>query len=366
MNIVILDPQTTHTDFIAQSLAKYHTVFTEIENINVKTDLVIPLLHNYQMRLKFRAWINKLKIPCLMPSLENSYLEWSKIKSKQLLLELGIPTPSYKIYTTEDLLVNFYNIPRPFVLKYEQDFRFGLQTIIITDENYKEEYEKLIANGLERIEIMKYKGPFVNLFIVEEYINGEEEISYHALCNEHQWSYLGSARDYKRRYENDIGYNTDGMGSYSIGNNYPIIDQYANSIIQHLKSQGNPYMGFFYLGIIISNGVPFVLEINTRPGCPEIQSILPTIDNELGDLFLSVATNKPFDIKFNDKKAVTVLVQGKLKNKPIDLICGCSKTRDEFTLTAIDTTITNASDKIYNYLKLLDNCEYRKDIGYLK
>ena len=92
------------------------------------------------------------------------------------------------------------------LLKYANIWRAGLQTVVVTNDNFQEEY----ADLLKTIE----SNPGTE-FVVEEFIKSTAEYSYHAWCNSTGWKYIGSARDYKKRYENDIGHNTAGMGSYS-------------------------------------------------------------------------------------------------------------------------------------------------------
>jgi len=396
-NIIIIGNITSSGNFLAQVLMQdarvekiYHVCADEslISNDKYITignsrddllsclklpniDLIIVIGIFPALWVKFQEEIRLSGIPYIMPTLENSMLEWSKITSKKLLNKLDIPTPTYKVFTTDELLKSFNSIPRPFVLKYEQDIRGGEQTIIIDDNNYNEQYEILTKNGTTRLPHLKnLLGEFCGKFIVEEFIKSSSEISYHAVCNQDSWSYIGSARDYKKKYNNDIGNNTDGVGSYSITSNFPLIDSYVDKIVKYLKSINTPYIGILYLGIIInSDGVPMVLEINTRPGSPEIQSIIPVLDTNLLDLLFDITTNKKLKrIKFLNKQAVSVLVKGNVIFNSIPKNLIISKGDNGYLITAVADTITNASDIVYNFLKTcnLKNCEYRTDIGYLK
>ena len=148
----------------------------------VDVDLVIPMTHYYQFYEELRDIVNIKNIPTLMPSRANGMLEWSKIETKSLLNKLGIPTPNYQIFDKEKLLKNFFDISRPFVLKYEQDYRAGLQTSIINDENCKKYYEYLISPESQQYSQSKPQTDNQQ-FIVEEFLKGDCELSYHALCN---------------------------------------------------------------------------------------------------------------------------------------------------------------------------------------
>ena len=356
----------------------------------VELDLIIPVVHHYQLLHKFRAKIKEKNIPTLMPSATNAMLEWSKITGKKLLKQLGIPTPNYQIMKKDILLAEFFNIPRPFVLKYEQDYRYGLQTIIINDDNYKEQYKCIFSSAGTKRNTADIHGEFVDLhFIVEEFIEGTEEISYHALCNERGWRYIGSARDYKKRYEGDLGPNTSGMGSYSPVNNVdPRISEYVDKILNHLRDTDNSYIGFLYLGIIMVNDVPYVLEINTRAGDPEIQPIIRTIKNNLADLFFAAATNEIIpEIEFTNRAAVSIRLVNEVYDVSIHHKTTSFKSPDLWPLpgniqltipnnrrlvncilTAEGDTIKQASGALYKFLenKPMYKFTYRKDIGYLK
>jgi phosphoribosylamine--glycine ligase len=181
------------------------------------------------------------------------------------------------------------------------------------------------------------------------------------------------------------------MGSYSTVSEFdPAIHLYAERLYAFLKKKGINYIGFLYLGILIDkNGVPLVLEINTRPGEPEIQTILSIIDNDIANLFYATATNQPLEkILFNKKSAVSV----RIVNKEIDNgNKNKSKKTDVFQFPAMSTSdikinlsqyqggihsvlttsadsINDASDKIYKYIESIDikNYTYRSDIGYFK
>jgi phosphoribosylamine--glycine ligase len=222
-------------------------------------------------------------IPILSPDYNLGMLEASKLVGKDLLNKVGIPTPKFETVNREELTNRFKTIPRPFVLKYEDDRRVGLQTIVITDENYEEEYNAFMSAKQSGFMGRTYQDFLDQKFMIEEYLPGKAEYSWHALCNTTGWKFLGAARDYKKRYEGDKGHNTAGMGAYS-----PVYDlddrvgEYCDKIVKHLIEQGTPYVGIIYLGIMTGpDGTPHILEINTRPGSPEGETILETVDNNL-------------------------------------------------------------------------------------
>jgi phosphoribosylamine--glycine ligase len=355
-------------------------------------DLIIPTQLSLQLWPAYQEKLKQSGIPYLTPSAKLSNLEFSKIIGKKLLIDAGVPTADYRVYTKEELFKNFLTIPRPFVLKYDGDTRYGRQTIIVTDRNYQEEYEALLEFGGTRT--LHLHGPFVDQkFIVEEFVEGLREYSYHALVNEVSWTYIGSARDYKKYLNGDAGNNTGGMGSYSTNNIDAIVHSYVDRIIKEIKKEGDCYIGFLYLGILVKkDGTPIVLEINTRPGDPEIQTIFPVIKDDVLNLLYNTATNQHLStVEFTDKSAVSVKLVNKnfydlpnIKHKFTDAIkvprlshcpdnITISYEAGEYlscyaTLTSVADSVESASDTIYNYLKSADIGEYtyRTDIGYLK
>jgi phosphoribosylamine--glycine ligase len=164
----------------------------------------------------------------------------------------------------------------------------------------------------------------------------------------------------------------------------PVVHTYAEKIYNHLKLNGQEWTGFMYLGVMEDkNGVPYVLEINTRLGNPELQVILPLIKNNLKDIFYSAATNKTIEpIQFKNKSAVAVRIINKSYHlastnstdpdlpEEAGLYINYPVSRHTFnaSIVAVDDTVVGASDKIYKYLegKDMHDFTYRTDIGYLK
>lgn len=347
-------------------------------------DLVIPMTNPYQLWSEFRRSVTA---PALLPVNGIGLLEWSKIEGKKVLRSLGIPTAGYRELSLDKVIAQFFDFKRPFVMKFDRDWRAGLQTVIVTDENISEEYNKL-TDAASSTRFLECFGDFVDQkFIIEDYIEGTAELSYHALSNAESWTYLGSARDYKKRYENDQGHNTAGMGSYRIVEDVDArIHDYADRIFKYCQERGKPYIGVLYLGIMINkNGDPVVLEINTRPGDPEITAILPGIENNLADLLYDAATNKPLSpLEFNNKSVVSLrivhndyslnshdnFVEPQLGELPDDMCIGYNECRGllHSVITANGSTNEEAADKIYSFLKNKDmgDFTFRTDIGYLK
>lgn len=389
-------------NFALQSTGRYIPLILTNDQLlefldSTELDFIVLTTVNFLYSELIQNKIKEKNIPSASPSLSLALLEWSKTTGKELLTKLNIPTARSRTVPKSKLFEIFFNIPRPWVLKFERDWRAGLQTVIITDENVNTEFENLQSFGQNRC--MHSFGEFANQhFVIEQFITGKREYSYHILSNGDSWKYLGSARDYKKFSDGDHGSNTAGMGCYSPVNINPLVHEFADRILTHLKSVGTPYKGVLYLGIMEDHdGNPYVLEINVRPGDPEFQAIIMTFDKtqSLARLLYQAATGmKLDDIKQTDQHGVSLRIVNSDYHNIVNMMAvkewskienhynphlwpelpdiHISFNKDRKLLNSIITTSAEtrvaASDKIYKFLKDVEmyNFTYRKDIGYLE
>jgi phosphoribosylamine--glycine ligase len=329
--------------------------------------------------------LQELNLPYFFVSPEMTALENNKTLTKQMLNFLKIPTGTGKEVTGKELFETFKTIPRPFVIKMNFIYHFGKQTILVDDNNWEEVYHDLFSIRLDDL------GKITNIrldakIMLEEVVKIKKEYSYHMLVNDTNWQYLGSARDYKKIEDSDRGFNSVSMGAYNTDDVDPIVHQYADQIYNFLKSKGYKYTGFMFLGIAVDEqNIPHILEINTRAGDPEIQVILGSVKNNLGELFYAASANKEIPIvEHNNKKVVTVRLVNtiydwtkpasflpKLKEPTKDIICGIEGNEryiKHSVFTTSDETHELAAKKIYDYLdkQFVGQYRYRRDIGILK
>ena len=134
-----------------------------------------------------------------------------------------------------------------------------------------------------------------------------EEASYFLIVDKNNYKYFGSAQDHKRVGENDTGPNTGGMGAYSPA---PIINKSLEKILKRivkptliaLNKKGKHYKGFLYVGLMIKNNDPYLIEYNVRMGDPECQVIMPRLKTDLVKIICSAITNKLKNEKLNGEK----------------------------------------------------------------
>lgn len=332
------------------------------------------------------ARLKELGIPYFFVTPEMTALENNKTLAKKMLEHLGIPTGNGKEITGEELFKTFNSIPRPFVIKLNFIYQYGKQTMIVTDDTCEEIYYDLFSvrlNELPRPTNIRLDASV----LIEDVIKIKREYSYHILANETNWEYLGSARDYKRIEDGDRGFNSVSMGAYNVDDIDPVVHQYAEKIYNFLKNRGTPYKGIMFLGIAVDeNNIPHVLEINTRAGDPELQAILGSVTNDLGDLFFTASNGNTIPkVTHNNNKTVTVRLTNrvynwtkpasflpKLESPPADILIGIEGTNKFFIKHSVFTTSGNthqeAADCIYAYLdkQFVGQYRYRRDIGILK
>ena len=137
--------------------------------------------------------------------------------------------------------------------------------------------KKQVLNVSE--EIFKGKFKSSNKLVIEEFLVGEEA-SYFLIVDKNSFKFFGTAQDHKRVGEKDIGPNTGGMGAYSpapiINKNLEkkIINKIVKPTLKALRKENHPYTGFLYVGLMIKNNEPYLIEYNVRMGDPECQVIL--------------------------------------------------------------------------------------------
>jgi phosphoribosylamine--glycine ligase len=344
------------------------------------------------------AELKARNIPYLFVSSAVAEIERDKSITKQMLNKLGIPTPKFQKADGAYLYENFKTIPRPFVVKLNSVYQHGKQTIVVKDENHREVFEDLFSlytTGDPKITNIDKK----TSLLIEEYIELKQEYSYHALFNKSNWQYLGTARDYKKLNDGDTGPNTVSLGCYSVLNVDSRIHEYAEKIYNFLKiylgnQQLDHYRGFIFLGIGINqDGVPMILEINTRGGDPELPAILGTVENNISDLLYTTSADLPIpQVKHNGKETVSIRVINrvydwttpasflpKFENIPNDILAGFdggpidhsgqeSKLIKHSIFTTTRGSREEAATRIYNYLDTqhIGQYTYRRDIGFLK
>ena len=220
-------------------------------------------------------------LPIFGPSKNAAKLESSKIWAKEFMKRNSIPTADFEIFDDAQKAKDFVkSYEKPVVIKAD-GLAAGKGVIVCKNKDEAND-------AIDTILTKKSFGDAGSKIIIEERIDGVEA-SYIALCEGKIGIPMATSQDHKRVFDNDEGPNTGGMGAYSPT---PIIDEKLGTEIQEkiidktihaMRDEGFEFKGFLYAGIMIKDGIPYVLEYNVRMGDPECQPILMRLDSDLYD-----------------------------------------------------------------------------------
>ena len=259
-------------------------------------------------------FLQKNKIKVFGPNQMAAQLEGSKIFTKNLCKKYKIPTAEFGIFTDKETAFSFTeNANYPLVIKAD-GLASGKGVYICKNKNEAKE-------GINEIFEGKF-GSARNL-LIEEFLVGEE-MSYFIISDGKTIKNFGTAQDHKRVLEGDLGKNTGGMGAYSPSRliNNELEQKILNKIIMPtIKALGDldtTYVGFLYVGLMIKNNDPYLIEYNVRMGDPECQVIMPRLKTDLVKILNASLENKldTIKIKWSKNKCMgTVLCSRGYPNK---------------------------------------------------
>lgn len=254
------------------------------------------------------------------PSKHAAQLEGSKIFAKDFMIRAGVPTGRHavvqSVHDVEQALKNHTFFSPPYVLK--ADGLAGGKGVFICDDR---------ATLLEKAKLLFEEGILGEAgksALLEERLDGYE-MSVLVLTNGQQFKTLPVAQDHKRLKDGQQGPNTGGMGTTAP---FPVPSQLMDEItrdviapsIAQLEKENFLFRGVLFIGLMIVNHKPYVLEYNVRFGDPETQSVLPLIEmTHPVELFQKIAIGEipNFQIKANKHTCCVVIAAENYPEKPI-------------------------------------------------
>ena len=213
------------------------------------------------------------------PLKSGAMLEGSKVFSKKMMEQAGVPTARARTFDNPKNAVEYIKTLEPPIVVKADGLAAGKGVLICNSQDEA-------IKGVEKCMIQKIFGESGQQILIEEYLSGEEA-SIIGLVDGKNVVLLSASQDHKRLYNNDTGPNTGGMGAYSPT---PFVDEKLMDtvreeifmrILAQLKREHITYRGALYAGIMLTPAGPKVLEFNCRFGDPETQALLPRITSDL-------------------------------------------------------------------------------------
>jgi phosphoribosylamine--glycine ligase len=332
-------------------------------------------------------------IPTFGPGAAAARLEGSKVFAKEFMRRHGVPTAAFEIFDDADVAERYVRAAgRPLVVK--ADGLAAGKGVVVASET---------GEAVEAIDAMMRRLVFGDAgarVVVEERLGGEE-VSLHVLTDGTDFVVLGAAQDHKRIGEGDTGPNTGGMGAYSP---VPVYDdavaartlaEVVEPTIRGLRADGLAYRGVLFIGLMIEQGAPRVLEYNVRFGDPECAVLLARLSGDVLPLLEGTARGAlpPGGALAQQGAALTVVMAAHgypgtpRTGDPIDGLDRAAAVPDVAVLhagtreqggrlvtasgrvlavTARGRDIDDAADKAYRAVGAIafDGAQFRRDIGW--
>lgn len=324
------------------------------------------------------------------PRKNAAILEGSKVFSKNLMKKYGIPSADFASFSDIDEAKAFVRERgAPIVIKVD-GLAAGKGVVVAMDE-------ETACNALENMLVDKAFGSAGLEVLVEECLEGEE-VSVFALCDGETVVPLVAAQDHKRIFDGDLGPNTGGMGAYTSPVFYTaeihqqVMEEILQPIVKAMASEGRPYKGVLFLGLMLTAKGPRVLEFNVRWGDPEAQVVLPmlatdflamteaAVDGNLNNIPIAfepgscvcvVLASGGYPAEYETGQVITGL-----DNVSPDTMIFHGGTRRVGSMVVTNggrvisvvckgETIAQAIEKVYREIRHIDfaGAHYRKDIG---
>ena len=336
--------------------------------------------------------LQRLKLRVFGPTQAAARLESSKAFAKAFMQRHGIPTAEHALCTSlDEVREELSRFTMPVVVK-ASGLAAGKGVVIC---NSRLEAERTAAEMFSGTLL----GAAETEVVLEEFLTGEE-VSFFALCDGRRAIPIAAAQDHKRVGEGDTGPNTGGMGAYSTDGlvtpamRHWIMHNIAQKTVDGMASEGTPFQGILFIGLMMTPRGPMVLEFNTRWGDPETEAIVLRLENDILDLFNASidGTADSLTIRLKPGASATVIAAsggypGKYASGKV--ITGADESKADgvvifhagtaikdgrlvtaggrvLAVSAAAPDLKEALDRIYARMKNIsfEDMQYRRDIGW--
>ena len=285
-------------------------------------------------------------MPVFGPTAAGAMLESSKSFAKTVMAEAGVPTAASMTFTSTPDAYDYLALSSPpYVVK--ADGLAAGKGVLVTDS--LERANRWVDDCLDG----RFGGEGAAV-VIEEFLDGDE-LSVFFVCADGKALPFEPARDYKRLADGDAGPNTGGMGSYSPVDGLPTDlvewtrENVAEPTLAELATRGIDYVGFLYVGLMLTDQGPQVVEYNCRLGDPETQALVPRLESDLLSVLYKASTVGLTGAILDWNGLATVNVVLASKGYPDDPVTGYvirgldSVDQDEVIVFHAGTRLTNGT-----------------------
>lgn len=243
------------------------------------------------------------------PTKQAAMLEGSKAYMKNILKKYNIPTAAFIETSNKDEAYIFIDSIKTIPIVVKADGLCAGKGVIIAQS--KDEAKQAVSDMLSGASF----GQAGTKVVVEEFLDGYE-LSVFAICDGKNYKVLPAAQDHKRVGDNDTGPNTGGMGAYAPT---PLVnesiykkieDRIIKPTLKGMQEEKAPFEGVLFIGVMVVNNEPIVLEYNVRFGDPECEILMPLLETPISELFYYGATKQldKLNIKIKNEYCVGVVM----------------------------------------------------------
>lgn len=324
-------------------------------------------------------------VPVIGPGRDGAMLEASKAFAKRFMVEHGVPTARFETFQALAPALDY--------------LRAVGAPIVVKDSGLASGKGVTVASTLDKAEDA-LRGVFAKRHaevVLEEYLIGRE-VSVMGFTDGEAFVPLPPAEDHKQLRDGDLGPMTGGMGAVAPAGHVDeataqrIDREIVEPVLRGLRRDGIDYRGAIFLGIMITDDGPKLLEINVRLGDPETQTVVPLLDGDLVDLLEAVHTRtlSTASVRWSRAAAATVVLAaaGYPGRPEVDVPIGLPTTLPEGVLvfhaatrwdgstfrssggrvlavTAVGDALDAAIDRAYRFASAIDfpGAQMRSDVG---
>lgn len=242
------------------------------------------------------------------PTLAAARLESSKAYAKDFMAKYNIPTARFQAFTDPEQAKDYLKqVGVPIVVK--ADGLAAGKGVVVAFEL------ETALKAIDDFMVAKIFGDSGAAVVIEEYLEGEEA-SLLAFSDGSLAVPMLPVQDHKRIGDGDTGPNTGGMGTYAPTTAFTatireqVIKEILTPTIEGMKTEGNPFVGTLFIGLMLTANGPRVVEYNVRFGDPETQVALPLLESDLAKIFLDCVTGilNPDSVKWKTGSTAVCVV----------------------------------------------------------